>query len=169
MKLLASDLDMSKPGAEIRPAGLGARDTLRTEAGMPLYGHELGEEINALMCGVDFAISLDKADDGKGEPFVGMEALRKTMASGGVRRKLAGFILEGKRSARQGMKIVQSGKEVGVVTSGCPSPTLGKCIAMGFLDTELSAVGTSVQIDMGRGEPLGAAVAALPFYKPSKV
>ena len=168
MKLLASDVDMSKTGAEIRPAGLGARDTLRTEAGMPLYGHELGEEINALSCGVDFAISMDKADDGKGEPFVGMEALKKTIASGGVKRKLAGFILEGKRSARQGMKITQGGKEVGTVTSGCPSPTLGKCIAMGFLDTDLSAVGTQVHIDTGRGDPLPAAVAPLPFYKPQK-
>ncbi len=97
-----------------------------------------------------------------------MEALKKTIASGGVKRKLAGFILEGKRSARQGMKITQGGKEVGTVTSGCPSPTLGKCIAMGFLDTDLSAVGTQVHIDTGRGEPLPAAVAPLPFYKPAK-
>jgi glycine cleavage system aminomethyltransferase T len=77
------------------------------EAGMPLYGHELGEEINALSCGVDFAISLDKDQDEKGEKFIGMDALKATRAAGGPPRKLAGFFIEGKRSARQGMLIKQ--------------------------------------------------------------
>jgi len=167
LKYLLQDVDLSKEGAALRPAGLGARDTLRTEAGMPLYGHELGEEINALSCGVDFAIAMDKDQGEKGETFFGMEALKKTIAQGGPARKLAGFIIEGKRAARQGAVIRQGGKDVGVVTSGCPSPTLGKCIAMGFLVRDLHTPGTSVEIDTGKGV-LAASVSALPFYKAPK-
>jgi len=164
MKYLLQGVDMTAKEPLLTPAGLGCRDTLRTEAGMPLYGHELGEEINALSCGVDFAISLDKDTAEKGEKFIGMEALRATQAAGGPQRKLAGMVLDGKRSARPGMLVRHDGKEVGVVTSGCPSPTLGTCIAMGFLDKGLLAVGTQLQIDSGRGE-LPATVTPLPFYK----
>lgn len=167
MKYLLQGVDMSKPDAVLRPAGLGARDTLRTEAGMPLYGHELGEEINALCCGVDFAISLDKDQGERGEQFVGMESLKKVRDSGGAPRKLAGFAIEGKRAARQGAVIRQDGKEVGVVTSGCPSPTLGHPIAMGFLDAGLISPGTRVELDTGKGL-LAAQVVALPFYKAPK-
>jgi aminomethyltransferase len=151
----------------IKPIGLGARDTLRMEASMPLYGHELGEDINALSCGVDFAISLDKDKDEKGEKFIGQDALRATQAAGGPPRKLAGFFIEGKRSARQGMLIKHNGKEVGIVTSGCPSPTLDKCIAMGFLDVALHAPGTKVEIDTGKGT-LEAVTTPMPFYKAPK-
>ena len=151
----------------IKPIGLGARDTLRMEAAMPLYGHELGEEINALSCGVDFGIALDKDQGDKAEKFIGMDALKKTQAAGGPQRKLAGFFVEGKRSARQGMVIKHNGKEVGVVTSGCPSPTLGRCIAMGFLDKDLHAVGTKVEIDSGKGT-MPAEVTTMPFYKAAK-
>lgn len=168
LKLLGGYVDMSKPDAFIRPAGLGARDTLRTEAGMPLYGHELGEEINALSCGVDFAIALDKNQGEKGETFIGLDALLRTRDAGGPARKLAGFFIDGKRSARQGMIIRQGGKEVGVITSGCPSPTLGRCIAMGFLDKDLHAVGTKLEVDSGRGEPMPAEVTSMPFYKAPK-
>ncbi|MBX3383671.1 MAG: glycine cleavage system aminomethyltransferase GcvT [Phycisphaeraceae bacterium] len=167
MKYLLQDIDMKAEQALLRPAGLGARDTLRMEAGMPLYGHELGEEINALSCGVDFAISLDKADQDKGEPFVGMEALRRVRDEGGPARLMTGFLVDGKRSARQGMPVVHGGKQVGVITSGCPSPTLGVCIAMGFLDKDLRAIGTGVEIDTGKGL-LAAKVAPLPFYKAAK-
>ncbi|GJQ30228.1 MAG: aminomethyltransferase [Phycisphaerae bacterium] len=167
LKYLLQGVDMNAPHAVLRPAGLGARDTLRTEAGMPLYGHELGEEINALSCGVDFAIALDKDQGERGEAFVGMEALKKTKAEGGPARKLAGFILDGKRAARQGAIIRQNGRDVGVVTSGCPSPTLGVCIAMGFLDVALHAPETPVEIDTGKGV-LAAKVAPLPFYKMPK-
>jgi aminomethyltransferase len=168
LKLLLADVKMDAPDAAIKPAGLGCRDTLRTEAGMPLYGHELGEEINALSCGVDFAISLDKDAGDHAETFIGMEALKKTAAAGGPTQKLAGFIIEGKRSARQGMAILAGGKQVGTVTSGCPSPTLGTCIAMGFLDRAYHAPGTTVEIDTGRGL-LNAKVSPLPFYKAPKV
>jgi aminomethyltransferase len=151
----------------IKPIGLGARDTLRMEAAMPLYGHELGEEINALSCGVDFAIALDKDQDANGEKFIGQDALKATRAAGGPPRKLAGFFIDGKRSARQGMLIKQNGKEVGIVTSGCPSPTLGKSIAMGFLDVALHAPGTKVEIDTGKGT-LEAVTTPMPFYKAPK-
>ncbi len=167
MKYLLQGVDLDKPDAVVRPIGLGARDTLRMEAAMPLYGHELGEEINALSCGVDFAISLDKDQGDRPETFVGMDALKKTRDQGGPPRKLAGFFVEGKRAARQGAVIRHTGREVGVVTSGCPSPTLGRCIAMGFLDSSLLAPGTKVDMDTGKGL-LQAEVTSMPFYKAPK-
>ncbi len=175
LKLLLADVKMEAPDAIIKPAGLGCRDTLRTEAGMPLYGHELGEEINALECGVDFAISVDKADDAAAGSFVGSEALKKTVATGGPARKLVGMVIPGKRAARPGMKIMLAGKEVGVVTSGCPSPTMGEklhpgdgaTIAMGFMPRGQSEVGTSIDIDTGKGT-LAGKIAPLPFYKAPK-
>src|SRR6185295_7643655 len=88
MKYLLAGVDVNAPDALLKPAGLGCRDTLRMEAGMPLYGHELGEEINALSCGVDFAISLDKDQGERGEKFIGMEVLQKTARDGGPRAKL---------------------------------------------------------------------------------
>lgn len=167
MKYLLQGVDMQAPDAPLRPAGLGARDTLRTEAGMPLYGHELGEDINALCCGVDFAIALDKDQGERPETFVGMEALKKVKAEGGPPRTLAGFVIDGKRAARQGAVVRAGGREVGVVTSGCPSPTLGGCIAMGFLDRALHTPGTEVELDTGKGV-IPAKVAPLPFYKAPK-
>lgn len=168
MSLLLSGVDMNAENATVRPIGLGARDTLRTEAGMPLYGHELGEDINALSCGVDFAISLDKDQEDRGEKFIGMDVLKQTAADGGPKRKIAGFFVEGPRSARPGMVIRKDGKEVGLVSSGCPSPTLGKNIAMGFLDVALIPPGTSVEIDNGKGQMLPAVTTPLPFYKAAK-
>jgi aminomethyltransferase len=138
------------------------------EAGMPLYGHELGEEINALSCGVDFAISLDKDQDERGEPFVGMEALKRTRDEGGPKRKLVGLALEGKRSSRQGMKVLAAGKEVGEITSGCLSPTLGYPIAMAFVDRELAADGTPVEVDSGKDFKISGKVRKVPFYSPTK-
>ncbi len=167
MNMLLKDVNPSDPNALVRPAGLGARDTLRMEAGMPLYGHELGEEINALACGVDFAIALDKDQGERPEPFIGLDALKRTRDAGGPERVLTGFALEGKRSARQGMTILVGGSPSGVVTSGCPSPTLGYPIAMGFLAKEHRAVGTSVEIDTGKDRIVGKVV-ALPFYKAPK-
>ena len=143
----------------LKPCGLGARDTLRLEAGMPLYGHELGEEVNALATGLDFAIALDKE-----EPFVGQEALRRTRDEGGPPRRLVGMVLEGKRTARQDMPIRVDGTEVGTVTSGCLSPTLGASIAMGYVDTPIAEPGTKIEVDAGRAM-LAGEVVPLPFYK----
>jgi aminomethyltransferase len=164
MKLLLRDIDMSAEGALIKPAGLGARDTLRIEASMPLYGHELGEETNALSCGVDFAISLDKDQHDRGEPFVGQDALKKTAAAGGPARKLVGIEIDGKRAARQGMAVKKGDSTIGIVTSGCLSPTLGKSIAMAFVDRAHTEVGAALQVDTGRGV-LEGKVVKMPFYK----
>ncbi len=168
LKLILKDAGMDDPNGIVKPAGLGCRDTLRMEAGMPLYGHELGEEINALSCGVDFAISLDKDQDDRGEPFVGMEALKKTRDEGGPARKLVGIALDGKRSARQGMKILAEGREVGEVSSGCLSPTLGYPIAMGFVSRDLAVEGTPVEVDSGRDFKISGKVRKIPFYSPTK-
>lgn len=151
--------------SQVKPVGLGARDTLRTEAGMPLYGHEIGEEIDPLSAGLDFAVKLDKgqADEREGS-FIGQEALQKVKAAG-LKHRLAGFEVEGRRAARQGMSIWRGGEHVGHVTSGCLSPTLDKVIAMGFVPAELSAVGTEFEIDLGKVRT-AAKVVPLPFYNP---
>lgn len=165
--MILQDIDVSKPDAVIKPIGLVARDTLRTEAAMPLYGHELGEDINALSCGIDFAISLDKHTQERGERFIGQDVLEQAKANGGPARKLVGMFVEGKRTARQGNPILVGGKSVGIITSACPSPTLDRCIAMGFVDAALTAPGTAVEIDTGRGI-LNAATTPMPFYKLAK-
>jgi aminomethyltransferase len=167
MSLLLKDVNMKAEQALVKPAGLGARDTLRMEAGMPLYGHELGEEINALSCGVDFAISLDKDQDERGEAFVGQAALKKTAAAGGPARVLAGIKLEGKRTPRQGMAVMSGDRAVGIVTSGCTGPTVGYPLAMAFVDRALAEPGKALSIDSGRGMLQGVVV-KLPFYKASK-
>jgi len=167
MKLLLKDVDLKSAAAVVKPAGLGARDTLRMEAAMPLYGHELGEETNALACGIDFAISLDKDQDERGEAFIGMDALKKTRDAGGPARILTGIAIEGKRTARQGNPIKIGDKEVGIVTSACLSPTLGYPIAMGFVDRDKNAEGTKLSIDTGRNL-LEGKVVKMPFYKAAK-
>ena len=163
---MALKLFLGKAGDAIRPCGLGARDTLRTEAGMPLYGHELDEETDPLSASLSFAVSLDKGaePDGPGAPgFIGQDALQR-VASEGPSKKLIGLKLDGKRSPRPGMPILLDGKTVGKVTSGCLSPTLGYPIAMGFVDP-VSATRPSFSIDFGR-ESAAATSVPLPFYKP---
>lgn len=169
MKMLFKDVNMAAADAVIKPAGLAARDTLRLEAGMPLYGHELNEETNALGTGLDFAISLDKDQMERGEAFIGMEALKRTRDEGGPRRTLVGLKLEGKRTARQGFGVKAGGKDVGIVTSAAPSPTLGCPIAMAYVDRDSAAEGTTVEIDSGKGGAgLAGVVCAMPFYKAPK-
>ncbi|MEM9373354.1 MAG: glycine cleavage system aminomethyltransferase GcvT [Planctomycetota bacterium] len=167
LKLLLKDVKMDEDDALLRPAGLAARDSLRLEAGMPLYGNELGEDINALACGIDFAIALDKSEEQDGETFIGQETLVRTRADGGPAERLVGLQIEGRRTARQGMPILIDGEPAGRVTSGCLSPTLGTSIAMGFVPAKLSAVGTPVSIDAG-GRSLSAEIVEMPFYKAPK-
>jgi aminomethyltransferase len=140
----------------IVPCGLGARDTLRFEAAMPLYGHELSETINPYEAGVAWAVKL-----GKGE-FVGREALRRFKADPG--RNRVGLRLEGKRIARQGSLVRLEGKDVGLVTSGTFAPTLGQSLAMALVDPSAAAVGTRLVVDV-RGRDEAAEVIPLPFYK----
>jgi aminomethyltransferase len=151
--------------AAVRPCGLGARDSLRTEASMPLYGHEITEEIDPLSAGLAFAVKLDKgaADEREGR-FIGQDAL-EAIAKAGPKHKLVGLEVEGRRAARQGMGIHRGGEHVGHVTSGCLSPTLDKVIAMGYVPTELSAEGTEFEIDLGKART-AARIVKMPFYNP---
>ena len=152
MKLIAGKTE--KETATIKPAGLGARDTLRLEAGMPLYGHELTESTDPLSAGLGWAVHLDKN-------FIGSEALRKLTPI----KKLIGLELDGNRIARQGYSIVSpDGKPIGEVTSGTLSPTLQKSIAMGYVDANLANEGTSLGVDL-KGSIVPAKVVKLPFYK----
>jgi len=166
MKMLLKDAGSAD--AIIKPCGLGARDTLRMEAGMPLYGHELGEDTNALGTSLGFAINLDKHEDERGEKFIGQDALLETQASGGPRQTLVGLFIEGKRTARQHMKLLKDGTEVGEITSGCMSPTLERPIAMAYVNKELAEPGTVLDVDLGRDKTTGAEVTPLPFYKAPK-
>lgn len=140
----------------IRPCGLGARDTLRFEAAMPLYGHELDAEINPFEAGLDWAVKLDKGD------FLGCEALRRLQSTPGRRR--VGLAMEGQRIARQGYAVQSEGDHVGVVTSGTLSPTLGRSLAMALVDPGVSEVGTQLDVDL-RGRSIPAEVVPLPFYR----
>lgn len=157
LKLLAKEAPEGQQG--VKPAGLGARDTLRMEAGMPLYGHELDESIDPISAGLNFAVSLDKDQDERGEPFIGIEALQQIAAEGPT-RKLVGLKLDGKRTARQGMTVRSGDAQVGHVTSGCLSPTLGCPIAMAYVAAANSDPGTVLTLDVGE-----ARIVALPFYK----
>ena len=145
----------------IVPTGLGARDTLRLEAGMPLYGHELSETINPFQAGLASACHL------VGYDFPGRDALLRLQAQP-LDLTRVGMELEGRRVAREGSPVLRDGVRVGTVTSGSFAPTLQKTIAMGYLSPADSAVGTELAIDVrGRLEP--ARVVKLPFYsRPTK-
>ncbi len=140
----------------VAPIGLGARDTLRFEAGMPLYGHELTDSIDPFAAGVGWAVKLDKGD------FVGAEALRQQATNPGSKR--VGLRLDGKRIARQGSTVTSGDRTLGAVTSGTFSPTLQQSLAMALIDTEFAAPGSKIVVDVrGKAEP--AEVVPLPFYK----
>ena len=147
----------------IKPAGLGARDTLRMEAAMPLYGHELDETIDPISAGLGFAVSLDKDGNEHGQAFIGQEALQK-IADQGPTRQLVGLKLEGRRTARQGMNVCQGDDKVGQITSACLSPTLGYPIAMAYVDPQWLTVGDTATVKIG-AQRVEAQVVKLPFYK----
>jgi aminomethyltransferase len=140
------------------PCGLGARDTLRLEAGMPLYGHELNETINPIQAGLGWAVKADKGE------FIGREALANAPRT----PFRVGLELEGKRAAREG-SAVQSpdGTPAGTVTSGSYVPWLDRSIAMGYVAAEVAAPGTGLLVDI-RGSLTPAKVVNLPFYKRPK-
>ncbi|MEV4334201.1 glycine cleavage system aminomethyltransferase GcvT [Streptomyces sp. NPDC049597] len=151
--------------AGLVPCGLSCRDTLRLEAGMPLYGHELTTALTPFDAGLGRVVKFEKDGD-----FVGRAALTAAAerAETAPPRKLVGLIAEGRRVPRAGMDVVADGKVVGTVTSGAPSPTLGKPIAMAYVDAAHAAPGTpGVGVDIrGTHEPYE--VVALPFYKRQK-
>lgn len=144
--------------------GLAARDTLRLEAAMPLYGHELSETIDPLSAGLDFAVNLNKDELDRGGKFIGMDAL-KAIKDQGLKQKRIGLKFEGKRTPRQDMAVVKTGNKVGFVTSGCLSPTLGYPIAMAYVNVEDAELGTKLSVELGNGKTIDGEVVALPFYK----
>ena len=154
--LMSRAEEMKRP---IRPAGLGARDTLRLEAAIPLYGHELNEEWDSISAGQAWCVDLNK-------DFIGQPALKR-VAEDGPRRQLVGLEVEGRRIARQGSVIFKDDKEVGVVTSGSQSPTLDKNISLAMLDSALKEPGTKLDVDI-RGRKAAAVVVTMPFYKRPK-
>jgi aminomethyltransferase len=144
------------------PCGLGARDTLRLEAAMPLYGHELNETIDPIRAGLSWAVKLDKGN------FIGREAIRKVAENSGGRAIRVGLEVEGTRAAREGSSIVTAeNTAIGTVSSGSFCPWLGKSLAMGYIDAKLSIPGTRLRIDV-RGSMLNATVVTLPFYSRPK-
>ena len=150
------------------PAGLSARDSLRLEAGMPLYGNELDRTTTPYDAGLGRVVRLDKVDDqGRPLPFVGRDALAGR-ADSEPARVLVGLQGLGRRAARHGYPVLASAApdapHVGTVTSGAPSPTLGHPVAMAYVTPEVSGPGTELAVDVrGRAEPVR--VVALPFYR----
>lgn len=141
-------------------AGLGCRDTLRLEAAMPLYGHELNEHIDPLTAGLDFAVRFNKPEyPGK----AAMEQIREA----GLKTRRVGLKLEGRRIAREESPVIHDGAEVGKVTSGTFSPTLQQVIAMAYVPVSLAGDGQKLQVSL-RGTPVNAEVVPLPFYKRSR-
>jgi aminomethyltransferase len=149
----------------LEPCGLGARDTLRLEAGMPLYGHELTEASDPFAIGLGFAVTLDRPD-GVPRTFPGAAALR-AMHGQPPQRVRVGLALDSKRAAREGSPVVRPGalhEVVGTVTSGSLSPTLGHAVAMALVERAVSVPGTVLEVLL-RGEPQTARVVALPFWR----
>ena len=164
------EISMDSAGAEtvarallgddvVAPIGLGARDSLRLEAGLCLYGHDIDETTTPVEADLGFAIGKRRRADGG---FPGAETIAGQLAEG-AKRKRVGLLLDGRAPAREGAPIVTSGgARIGVVTSGGFGPTVGGAIAMGYVEPECAAVGTRLAITV-RGRELPAAVVALPF------
>ncbi|MBD0421068.1 glycine cleavage system aminomethyltransferase GcvT [Streptomyces sp. TRM S81-3] len=152
-------------GAGLVPCGLSCRDTLRLEAGMPLYGHELTTSLTPFDAGLGRVVKFEKEGD-----FVGRAALAEAAerAAAEPPRVLVGLVAEGRRVPRAGYAVVAGGEVIGEVTSGAPSPTLGRPIAMAYVDAAHAAPGTpGVGVDI-RGSHEPYEVVALPFYKRQK-
>jgi aminomethyltransferase len=151
-------------GAEfgIRPCGLGARNTLRLEAGMPLYGHEISDQINALESGHNHWLKLDKGD------FIGREALVAVSASGGPKRRVVGLEMIERGIARDGYPVLDLGcHEIGAVTSGSPAPFLKTNIAFALVSASVASSGADVLVQV-RANQVRAKQVPTPFYKRTK-
>ncbi len=141
----------------VKPCGLGARNTLRLEAGMALYGHEIHAAITPFEAGLDWIVKLDKGD------FIGRAALVRQKEQGAT-RKLIGFEMTGRGIGRDDYEVFLDGAPAGWVTSGGPSPTLKKNIGMCYLAADKAAVGERIQV-MVRNQPVDAVTVRVPFYK----
>jgi len=144
----------------IKPCGLGARDTLRLEAGMVLYGNDIDEDISPLEARLGFVVKFKKGD------FIGREALLKQKKEG-IRRKRVGLELSGRRVPRHGYEILKDGEKIGYVTSGAFSPLLEKGIGLGFVNSEYAQLNEIVQINI-RGKLMDAKIVKWPFYDTEK-
>ena len=155
-------LDAGNYGTDngVLPCGLAARNTLRLEAGMALYGHEIDEKTTLLEANLGWITKLNKGD------FIGREALAKQKEEG-IKRKLIGFEVTDRGIARDEQDILVNGERGGRVTSGSPAPFLKKNIGMGYVPAEFSSVGTALEIDV-RGRMVAAQIVPLPFYKRPK-
>jgi aminomethyltransferase len=142
----------------LAPIGLGARDTLRLEAGMPLYGNELDRSTNPFEANLGRVVKLTKPDD-----FIGRAAL-EAVARTGVDRQLVGLVMRGRGIARHGYPVWSGDRPTGVVTSGTQSPSLGEAIAMAYVATPDAVPGTMVDVEI-RGGRIPAEVVSLPFYR----
>jgi len=139
------------------PCGLGARNTLRLEGALSLYGHEISDTINVWEAGLDRFCKMEKPE------FIGRSALHAAKAAG-VTRTLVGLEMTERGIARDGHKVFAAAREIGYVTSGSPAPFLKKNIALAYVPKELAAIGTPVKVEV-RGQHLGAVVVPTPFYK----
>lgn len=156
--------EVMEAGAEfgILPCGLGARNTLRLEAALSLYGHEISDSINVWEAGLDRFCKLEKG------PFVGSEALAAVQAAGGPDRRLVGLEVIERGIARDGYRVLDvEGNAIGSVTSGSPAPFLKKNIALAYVPRGMTEVGTEVAVEI-RNQPVKARVVPLPFYKKPK-
>ncbi len=154
--------DLIEAGAAygILPCGLAARNTLRLESAMSLYGHELSDEISPLEAGLGWICKINKGD------FIGREPMAK-LKEDGLKRKIIGFEMIEKGIARDEMDVYVGDEKVGVVTSGSPAPFLKKNIGLAFVPTEFAKIGQEITIDV-RGKKLAAQIVPTPFYKREK-
>jgi aminomethyltransferase len=150
-------LEIGKPHGLV-PVGLGARDTLRLEAKMALYGHELTEEINPLEAALSWAVSFEKGD------FIGRDALQAVKDAGGPARRLVGFKMVGRGIPRADYPVLADGEPVGYVTSGGYAPTLDANIGLALIKRGAAGIGKPLDI-MIRNQPVAAEQVRTPFYK----
>ena len=143
---------------QVKPIALGARDSLRLEAGLPLYGHDMDTEIDPVSADLTFGINKRRRSEGE---FIGAEPVLKVLADGPARKRV-GLTLDGRQAAREGALVFSGDREVGRVTSGGFSPSLERPIAMAYVDADLAAAGTALEIDV-RGRRLAATVTPMPF------
>ncbi|MEE4450204.1 glycine cleavage system aminomethyltransferase GcvT [Novosphingobium resinovorum] len=153
---MVADLLCGEP--EVKPIGLGARDSLRLEAGLPLYGHDLSPETSVIDADLKFAVNKRRRTEGG---FPGSDRVLKDFVEGTPRKRI-GLVIEGRMAAREGAKVFSGNQEVGLVTSGGFSPSLQQPIAMAYVDTALTAEGTALTIEM-RGKKLDGKVVPMPF------
>ncbi|MBR5486149.1 MAG: glycine cleavage system aminomethyltransferase GcvT [Oscillospiraceae bacterium] len=159
VQLWKAVLELGKEDGLI-PCGLGARDTLRLEAGMPLYGHELNDEWTPIECVLGFFAKLDKP------AFIGKDVLAKQKAEG-VSKKRVGLVVTGRGIVREHSDVYADGVKVGITTSGTHAPHVGKAIAMAMIEKDKAVVGTALEVDV-RGRRVPVEVVKTPFYKREK-